>query len=322
MSRTKQNNLPSQKRRDEMNGYSRYRPSNAVEALLLEAVAKRKAKSEAETAKTIDKVKDQIEELTLMFGAEAERKTRAYTDTITNVKAVAKEKARASTDSLPKIKPSIIVGAIFLEAVAEQKAKSEAEAAEAIARIRAEAEEKARAYNDTIAKVKAESVEKVAEQKAKSEAEAAEAIARIRAEAEEKATTYTETISKLKAESVETAVEQKAQSETESVKKVAEQKAQSEAEAKKAIAKVRTKAEEAIFEVKTEAKELIDKVIIGPRIKEIVYPQRLSWSQWLLKGIREDNVTAVIVFCLLLCIVLSAFAVSGYFVYTLLRTFL
>ena len=316
-----------------MNGYSRYRPSNAVEALLLEAVAKRKAKSEAETAKTIDKVKDQIEELTLIFGAEAERKTRAYTDTITNVKAVAKEKARASTDSLPKIKPSIIVGAIFLEAVAEQKAKSEAEAAEVIARIRAEAEEKARAYNDTIAKVKAESVEKVAEQKAKSEAEAAKAIARIRAEAEEKATTYTETISKLKAEaeeviaqvkaeSVETAVEQKAQSETESVKKVAEQKAQSEAEAKKAIAKVRTKAEEAIFEVKTEAKELIDKVIIGPRIKEIVYPQRLSWSQWLLKGIREDNVTAVIVFCLLLCIVLSAFAVSGYFVYTLLRTFL
>ena len=272
-----------------MNGYSRYRPSNAVEALLLEAVAKRKAKSEAETAKTIDKVKDQIEELTLMFGAEAERKTRAYTDTITNVKAVAKEKARASTDSLPKIKPSIIVGAIFLEAVAEQKAKSEAEAAEAIARIRAEAEEKATTYTETISKLKAEAEEVIAQ---------------------------------VKVESVETAVEQKAQSETESVKKVAEQKAQSEAEAKKAIAKVRTKAEEAIFEVKTEAKELIDKVIIGPRIKEIVYPQRLSWSQWLLKGIREDNVTAVIVFCLLLCIVLSAFAVSGYFVYTLLRTFL
>jgi len=276
MSRTKQKNLLPIERQNKMNVKRRHQPSCVVGALLLEAVAKRKAKSEAEAAKTIDKVKDQIEELTLMFGAEAEEKARTYTDTIARVK---------------------------VEAV------------------------------EVIANVKAEALETVAEQKAKSEAEAAEAIAGIRVDAEEKATTYTETISKLKAEaeeviaqvkaeSVETAVEQKAQSETESVKKVAEQKAQSEAEAKKAIAKVRTKAEEAIFEVKTEAKELIDKVIIGPRIKEIVYPQRLSWSQWLLKGIREDNVTAVIVFCLLLCIVLSAFAVSGYFVYTLLRTFL
>jgi len=325
--------LPRSERRDEINKYNCYRSSNAAEALLLEAVTKQKAKSETEAAKTIAKVKDQIEELAMMFRTEAEEKTRAYTNTITKVKAVDKEQAGASADSIPKIKPSKIVGAIFLEAVAKQKAKSEAEASEAIAKVRAEAEEKARAYKDTIAKVKAEAVEKVAEQKAKSETEASKTIAKIRAEAEEKATIYADTMSKLKAEAeeviakvkaeaVETVAEQKAQSETEAVKKIAEQKAQSEAEAEEAIAKVRTEAEEAIFELKAEAKELVDKVIIGPRIKEIAYSQRLSWSRRLLKGLREDNVVAVIVFCLLLCIVLSAFAVSGYFVYMILRSFI
>jgi hypothetical protein len=47
-----------------------------------------------------------------------------------------------------------------------------------------------------------------------------------------------------------------------------------------------------------------------------------SWRQWLLKGLREDNAVAVIVFGLLLCFGLSVFAISGYFVYTSLRAFL
>ncbi len=97
--------MPRLERRDETNKYNCYRPSNAVAALLLEAVAKQKAKSETEATKTIAKVKDQIEELAMIFRTEAEEKTRAYTNTITKVKAVAKEQAGASADSIPKIKP-------------------------------------------------------------------------------------------------------------------------------------------------------------------------------------------------------------------------
>jgi hypothetical protein len=88
-------------------------------------------------------------------------------------------------------------------------------------------------------------------------------------------------------------------------------------------AEVKDKAEtECQGRAEAETNQLKDKVIAGPRVKEMVYPPRTSWSEWLLRGIREDNITAVIVFCLLLYIIPSALAVSGYFVYTLLRAFL
>lgn len=57
----------------------------------------------------------------------------------------------------------------------------------------------------------------------------------------------------------------------------------------------------------------------GPRIKRTVYPQRLSVRQWFIKGLRADDAVAVIVLCLLLCTVLCIFAISGYFIYTILR---
>ena len=57
----------------------------------------------------------------------------------------------------------------------------------------------------------------------------------------------------------------------------------------------------------------------GPRIEETVYPQRLSVKQWFVKGLRADDAVAVMVLCLLVCVVLFIFAISGYFVYTMLR---
>ena len=307
MSRTKRKNLLSTERQNRMNLNSRHRPSNAVGALFLEAVARQKAKSEAEAAEVIDKVKAQVEALAKVFEPETEERTRAYTDTITKVKAETEEKTRTYNHTITQVKPSTRVGALFLEAIAKQKTKSESEAAEAIAKVRAEAEEKARTYTEminrvkseaveVIAKVKAEAIERIAEQKAKSEAEAAEAIAKVKAEA---------------------------------LERVAEQKAKSEAESAEAIAKVRAEAEEkartytdTITRVKAEATEVIAKVKTGPRIEQTVYPKRLRPWGWLLKGLRQDDAAAVIVFCLLLCSVLSIFGISGYFVYTILRAFL
>lgn len=48
---------------------------------------------------------------------------------------------------------------------------------------------------------------------------------------------------------------------------------------------------------------------------------RLTMWQWLLKGLREDNAVAVVVFGLLLCIILSTFAVLGYVLYAILLPF-
>lgn len=215
-----------------MKGFSGHRLSNAADTFLLEAVAKQVANSETEAAKAIANVQAQIEELIMMFGTEAQKKTRTSTDKVTKVKAELEEKATVN-------------GELLVKDEAEEK-------------VTVEAEEKARSY----AKASAETKKKLQ----------AQTQARIEAE------------NKLKVEI--------------QARHRAEQKA------------------------KAEAKEFIDKRIIGPRIKEMVYPKRLYWSQWLLKGIKEDNITAVIIFCLLLCIVLSTFTVSGYFVYTLLSTFL
>ncbi|MHC4172855.1 MAG: CBS domain-containing protein [Planctomycetota bacterium] len=101
------------------------KPSVTVGALFSEALAKQKAKSEAEAAEAIAEIK-----------AEAQDKTRAYTETITEVKVEAEN------------------------TITQQKAKSEAEAAEAAARVKVEAEEaiaRLRAEaTDAITRVKAE----------------------------------------------------------------------------------------------------------------------------------------------------------------------
>ena len=54
-----------------------------------------------------------------------------------------------------------------------------------------------------------------------------------------------------------------------------------------------------------------------PRIEGTSSLQRLSMWQWLLKGLREDNVVAVVVFGLFLCFIYSAFVVFGYVLYVI-----
>jgi len=296
----KEKNFLSRERQDKIKVNSRNQLSAVVERLFTdaiakvkaeaeEAVAKQKAKSEAEAAEAIARVKAEAEEKARTYTdtisrikaeatetiarvkAEAEEKARTYTDTLARIKAEIEEKARTYTVTTGKGKPSATVEALFSEAVAKQKAKSEAEAAEAIARIKAEAEEKAKAYTDTIARIKAEAEEAIAEQKAKSEAEAAEAIARVKVEAEKKTRTYIDTIARIKAEAEEKARaytntagngKPSAMVEALSSEAVAKQKAKSEAEVEEkvraytdTVGKVKAVAEEAIAEqkVKSEA---------------------------------------------------------------------
>jgi len=188
------------------------RPSATVEVLFSDAVAKQKAKSEAERAETIARVKAEAEEAIAEQKAkseaeaaeaiarvkvEAEQKTRAYVDAMNRIKAEAEEKARACTDSAGKGKPSAKVDALFSEAVAKLRAKSEAEV-----------EEKARAYTGTAGKVKAEADEAIA----KIEAKAAKVIARIRAEAEGETSVYTDTAAKGKDQPVSGAIKRMVQS--------------------------------------------------------------------------------------------------------------
>jgi len=354
MNRTKQESLPSQKRRDEINGFSYHHPSNAADIFLLEAIAKQVANSETEAAKAIANIQAQIEELVMMLRTEAQKKTRAYTDKVTKIKAeheakaeLEEEKARAYEKLLEKNDAEATARAEFEAKVElERQARTEAELEEKVrsyAKASAETEKKLQAQTQARAeieeKLKAEiQARHRAEQQTKAEAqERAKAETRVqvqakvianvqaqmeelammfRTEAQKKTRAYTDILTKIKAEQEAKAeLEEKARAYEKllakndaEVKDRAESKAKSETERQ-----ARTEAE---------ANELIDKVIVGPRIKEMVYPQRLFWSQWLLKGIREDNFTAVIVFCLLLYIVLSTLAISGYFVYTLLRTFL
>ena len=343
--------MPSQKKRDEMNGFSYQQPSNASDIFLLEAIAKQVANSETEAAKAIANIQAQIEELVMIFRTEAQKKTRAYTDKVTKIKAEheakaeLEEKARACEELLEKNDAEATARAEFEAKVElERQARTEAEAkAKSYAKARVEIKEKLHAQ--TQAKVEAEKKLKAeiqarhrAEQQAKAEAqERAKAETRVqvqakvianvqvqmeelammfRTEAQKKTRAYTDILAKIKAE-------QEAKAELEEKARAYEKlMAKNDAEVKDSTGSKAKSETERQARNEAEANELIDKVIVGPRVKEMVYPQRLYWSQWLLKGIREDNIIAVIVFCLLLYIVLSTLAISGYFVYTLLSTFL
>jgi len=308
----KQKNSPSRKRQDKTSVNSHRQSSAMVGALFSDAVARQKAKSEAEAAEaiagvkaetteaitrvkaqaeekarkytdtiakvkaqalektkaytdTIARVKAQAAEAIAKVRAQAEERTRTYTNTIARIKAKVEEKKRVYTDTTAKVEPSATVGALFLEAVAKQKAKLEAEAAEAIAKVKTEAEEKAKAYTDTIAKVKAQAEEAIAEQKARSEAEAAEAIARVKAEAakaiarvkaeaEEKTKTYIDTIARTKVEA-----EEKARAYTDTVGK-GKPSATVDALFSKAVAKQKAKPE---TKAKGKAREYTDTIAEG-----------------------------------------------------------
>jgi len=451
MSRTKQRKLLSRERQNKMNVNNRHQPSSAFGALLLEPATKQKANSEAEAAEAIAKVKAEAEEAIVKVKTEAEKKTRAYTDTMTKVKAEAKEKAGTSSHTTAKVKPSTRVGALFLEAVAKQKAKSEAEAAEAIAKVRAEAKEKARTYTDTIARVKTEAEEAIAKVKA----EAKEVIAKVKAEEkaammdEGKEQPIYETIQKETTSpayekminscrmfySLQEAAEKLNKTKEELKEQVKQGKLREFRVGSNVLFKVDevealasegdiTKAPEAeptkeptlkapdiepssagslskpavggpetietaqqrwvpiknpplagpqeqpidleALDLETPAPEVptVEPEVLAPepssagslskpavggpavetprpeetaatrpqitstppfktglRIEETVYPHRLSVWQWFLKGLREDDALAVIVLCLLLCIVFSTFVTSGYFVYTIFRSF-
>jgi predicted transcriptional regulator len=298
MMRIKEKNSLSRERQDDMSVNGRDQLSTAVEELFTgaitkvkaeaeEAVAKQKAKSEAEAAEAIAKVRAEAEEKARAYTdtisrikaeateaiarvkAQAEEKARTYTDTIARIKAVAEEKARAYTGTAGKGKHSATVDALFSEAVAKQKAKSEAEAAKTIARVKAEAEEKAKAYTDTIARVKAEAEEEARKY--------VDMIARIKAEAEEKARAYANTAGEGKPSVVvdalfsEAVARQKAKSEAQAEEAIAEPKANSGDEAEKTMAeqKVKSGAEveekartytDTVGKVKAEAQEAISKV--------------------------------------------------------------
>ncbi len=294
----KEKNFLSRENQDKISVNSRNQLSTAVEILFTGAIAKVKAEAEEKArtyTDTISRIKAEATEAIARVKAQADEKALDYTDTIARIKAEAVEKSRAYTGTAGKGKPSATVEALFSEAVAKQKAKSEAKAAEAIAQVKAEAEEKAKAYTDTIARVKAEAEEAIAEQKAKSEAEAAEVIARIQVEAEKKTKTYIDTIARIKAEAEgraraytstvgkgkpsatvealfsEAVAKQKAKSEAKAEEAIAEQKVKSEAEAEETIAEQKVKSETEVEEkamaytdttagVKAEAEEAIAKV--------------------------------------------------------------
>ncbi len=339
--------MPSQKRRDEINGFNYHQPSNAPDIFLLEAIAKQVANSETEAAKAIANIQVQIEELVMMFRTEAQKKTRAHTDKVTKIeaeqeeKAELEEKARAYEKLLEKYGAEATTRVEFEGKVeterqartkAEAKAKSYAKASvEIMKKLHAQTQAKVEAEEKLKAEIKARSR---AEQQAKAEAqERAKAERRVqvqakviadvqaqveelvmmfRTEAQKKTKAYTDMLTKIKAEHEEKAeLEEKARAYEKSLaKNDAEVKDRAESEAKSETERqARTEAE---------ANKLINRVIV----KEMFYPQRLSWSQWLLRGIREDNIAAVIVFCLLLYIVPTTLAIFGYFVYTLLSTFL
>jgi len=242
----KQHELQSLEARHKTNIGSHCHPSGAVEALFTgaidrirteaeETITKQKIKAEAEAAKaiaevkaeaeekarvyteTIARVKAQAEETIARVKAEAREKARAYADAIAGIKAKVQEKAKAYTDRVAEGKPSVTVGALFSEAIAKQKAKSEAKAAEAIAEIKAEAQDKTRAYTETIAEVKVEAENKITQQKTKSEAEAAEAAARVKVEAEE-------AIARLRAEATDAITRVKAEVTDALIKAMAEAK--------------------------------------------------------------------------------------------------
>jgi hypothetical protein len=351
MNMTKQEILPSQNERDEIDELSYHQPSKEAD-ILLEAIAKQVANSETEAAKAIANIQAQIAELAVMFGTEAQKKTGAYADKATNIEAEheekdeLEEKAMAYEKLLEKYGLEASTRVDFEARVeTERQARTEAEAkARSYANASVEIMKKLRAQSQAMAeieeKLKAEiqarhRAEELAEaetqERAKAEtkvqiqskavanvqAQVEELVMMFRTEAQKKRRTYTDKKAKIKAEH---------EANAEPKKKV---RAHKKLPAKN-NAEVRDRAEtQAKFETesqagtKAEANKMIAESIVEPRVKEYIYnPLRLSWSQWLFRGIRDDNIAAVIVFCVLLYLVPSALAISGYFVYTLLHTFL
>jgi hypothetical protein len=344
MNRMKQESPPSQKRPDETNGFD-YHPSDATDTFLLEAIAKQVANSEIEAAKAIANIQAQIEELVMMFKTEAQKKTRAYTEKVNKMKAEHEAKAGLEEETIAYEKllekndaEAIARDEFKVKVGPERQTRTDAEAkAEFHARTRAETEKKLRAQRqaklEIEEKLKAEIQARYrAEQQAKAEAQErakvetrvqiqAKVIADVQAqmeelammfrtEAQKKTIAYTDKANKIVSEHEE---------KTEPVEEARANEAllsENDAEVKDRIESQFKSETERRAKDDAEANRLIDKKVV----KEMFYKQRLSWSQWLLRGIREDNITAVIVFCLLLYIVPSTLAISGYFVYTLLRT--
>jgi len=346
MNGTKQKNIPSQKKRDEISDLNHNQPSNSSDIFLLEAIAKQVANSETETAKAIANIQDQIEELIMIFRTGAEEKTRVYSNKMAQIKAEheakgEQEETAKAYEKLLEMHGSEATTRVEFETKveAERQARTEAEA-KAKSYVKASVEIITELYSLTQAKVEAEKkleaeiqarqrVEQQAQTEAQEMAKAkrriqvqAKAIANVqaqleelvmmfRAEVQKKTRAYTDMLTKIKAEHEEKAViEEKARAceklpaknDLEAID-MAEPNAKSETEQ----------------QARTSAKA--DKQINKLLIKEMFYPQRSSWFQWLLRGIREDNITAVIVFCFLLYIVPCTLAIFGYFLYILLHTF-
>lgn len=351
MNKTKQESLSSQKSQDEMTGFDYHQPSNTGDIFLLEAIAKQVANSETEAAKAIANIQAQIDELFMIFRTEAEEKTRLQIDKVTEVKtddkekAGLEEKARAYEKLLEKYGSEATTRVEF-----ETKAEAERQG-------RIEAEEKAKSYAKTSVEImkklhaqvqaKVEAEEKLkaeiherlrAEQQARAEEQVrtkaerrlnvqAKVIANVQAQIEELATmfrteaqertkAYTDILTKIEAEHEEkteqqlnsTAFEKLPSNNYDGIRDASVSKTKSEPE--KQVSN-QAKANKSMY-----------KVIAEPGTEEMFYPQRLSWSQWLLRGIREDRISAVTVFCLLLYMVPTTLAVCGHFIYTLLSTFL
>jgi hypothetical protein len=351
MNMTKQEILPSQNERDEIDELS-YHQSSKEADILLEAIAKQAANSETEAAKAIANIQAQIAELAMMFGTEAQKKTGAYADKATNIEAEheekdeLEEKAMAYEKLLEKYGLEASNRADFEARVeTERQARTEAEAkAKSYAKASIEVMKKLHAQSQAIAeieeKLKAEiqarhRAEELAEaetqERAKAEtrvqiqlkaianvqAQVEELVMMFRTEAQKKTRSYTDKITKIKAEH-----EAKAEPE-EKVRAHEKSPAKNDAEVKDRVESQAKFETESQARTEAEANKMRDKSTAEPRVKEeIYYPQRLSWSQWLFRGIRDDSIAAVIVFCVLLYIVPSALALSGYFVYTLVHTFL
>jgi len=351
MNITKQESPPSQKEREEINEFDYHQHSKEAD-VLLEAIAKQVANSETEAAKAIANIQAQVEELVMMFGTEAQKKTGAYTDEVANIetgygeKDELKEKAMAYEKLLEKYGIEASNRADF-EARAETERQARTAAEEKVktyAKARTEIMKKLQAQTEAMAEIeeklkaeiqarhRAEELAKAeTQERAKAEtkvqvqskaianvqAQVEELVMMFRAEAQKRTRTYTEKIAKVK-------VEPEVKAETE--EKV---RAHEKLPAKN-NAEVRDGAEsQARFETKrqaginAEANKMREKSKVETRLKEDIYqPRGLSWPQWLFRGVRDDKIAAVMIFCGLLYLVPYALAISGYFVYTLLHTFL
>lgn len=351
MNKTKQKSLPSQKSQDEINGFDYHQPSNTGDIFLLEAIANQVANSETEAAKAIANIQAQIDELFMIFRTEAPEKTRVHSDKVTKTKtehvekAGLEEKARAYEKLLEKYGSEATTRVEFeTKAETERQARTEAEAkAKSYAKTSVEIMKKLHAQTqakvEAEEKLKAEIQEKLraeqlaraeAQERAKAErrlkvqanvianvqAQIEELVMMFRTEAQKKTKAYTDILTKIKTDHEEKAEQEKISRAFEKIPAKNDDGNRDRSESKTKSVPEKKVCTEA------EAHKLMDIFITEPRSEEMFYPQRLSWSQWLLRGLREDRISAVIVFCLLLYIVPATLAISSYFVYKLLITFL